>query len=291
MAKQTKPSKETTAQENLLGENTVLTISVAKTAVDQEYAKTLQKEASKVTLKGFRKGKAPLTLAESYIGQEKLMDHALNHLLPHAYEEEVKKAGIIPLTRPEFSAKEVGKGDTWIFEAAVAVAPEVKLGDYKKLIKAGHAKYQEKLAATKDAKENDDEMLQSIFVSLIEGIKPKIAPLLLQEEMNQQLNQLFSQLSQRNIELPDYIKSQGKTEEQFRQDLAALSLGALQLEFVLQEITKDLGLTVEDSDVTAWLKSQGYPEDTKLPEELRMRLDATLIRRKTTDEVLTIARA
>src|SRR5260221_637485 len=271
MAKTTKTTPESKAQEDLLGKNVVVTITLQKATIDSEYAQVLQKEASKVTLKGFRQGKAPLSLAEGYLGHEKLMEHALGHLLPHVYEEEVIKMKIVPLVHPEYSAKETEEGKPWVFEAATAVAPEITLGDYKKLIKDGSAKYDKKLIEDKEHKENVDERLQTIFVALIEAIKPKIAPLLLQEEMNQQLKQLLTQLASRKIELPDYIKAQGKTEEEFRQDLAALSLGALQLEFVLQEITKDLKLTMSDADIEAWMKTQNYPENTKLPQDLYLR--------------------
>jgi FKBP-type peptidyl-prolyl cis-trans isomerase (trigger factor) len=181
-------------------------------------------------------------------------------------------------------------GEDWVFEAATAVAPVIVLGQYKKLIKAGNEKYAKKLAETKDAKENEDELLQSIFITMIESIKPKVAPILLQEEMNQQLELLNQQLGEHKIQLADYIKSQGRTEEQFKQDLAALSLGAIQLEFVLQEVTKDLNVTVGEEDVNGWLKEQKYPDDTKLPEDLKQRLLASMQRRKTTEEILKIAR-
>ena len=290
MAKTAKPTTSAEKQENLLGENTVLTLTLTKEAVENEYKIVLKREAGKVTLKGFRQGKAPIALAESYIGHEKLMDHVLNHLLPHAYEEAVKEHGLIPLVQPQFSAKETKEGDTLTFEAVTALAPEITLGDYKKLIATGNEKYKKHVSEASEKHEHsEDEQLQTIFVTLINEIKPKIAPALLQEEMNQQLNQLFSQLSQRNISLENYIKSQGKSEEEFRQDLAALSLGALQLEFVLQAITKDLGLKVTQADIDAWLKTQNYPEGTSLPQELRIRLEASLLRRKTTDEILKIA--
>ncbi len=284
---------EAKAQENLLGENIVLTLKVSWEKIQEEYQEVLKKEAAKVTLKGFRKGKAPLNLAEASIGREKLMDHALNHILPHVYEEEVIKAKIVPLVRPEITPKETEDGKAWIFEAATATTPEVKLGDYKKLITEGAKKYSDKLKAKEDkeVKPNDDELLQTVFVTLIEAVKPKIAPVLLQEEMNQQLSQLYQELKNRNIELSDYIKSQGKTEEEFKKDLAAMSLGALQLEFVLQEITKDMKLEIKEEDIQDWMKTQGYPESTKLPADLRVRLSTSLLRRHTTDEILKLAKS
>lgn len=293
MKPQTTPekTKETKPQDNLLGENVVLTLEVPWAEIDREYKEVLAKEAAKVTLKGFRKGKAPLEMAEVTLGREKLIEHALNHVIPHFYEEAVVKAKISPIVRPEITPKTTEEGKTWIFEAATAVAPQVKLGDYKKLIAVGAKKYAERLAQDKEAKSDDDHLLQTVFVTMIEAIKPKIAPLLLQEEMSQQLTQLHQQLQQRNLQLSDYIKSQGKTEEEFRKDLAAMSLGALQLEFVLQEITKDLKLEVKDEQIKDWMKAQGYPESTKLPEDLKFRLSVSLLRRQTTDAILKLAKA
>lgn len=280
----------TSENENLLGENVVLTLTIPWHDIEHELQHVLREEAAKMTLKGFRKGKAPLSLVQESIGREKLVEHALNHVLPQAYEQEITKAKIFPLVRPEITTKESAEGKPWVFEAATAVAPEVKLGDYRKLISAGAKKYADRLAANKEAKESEDQLLQTIFVTLIEAIKPKIAPLLLQEEMSQQLSELYTQLKERNVELPDYIKSQGKTEEEFRRDLAALSLGALQLEFVLQAITKDLKLEIKDADIEAWMKTQGYPDSTKLPQELRDRLSVSLLRRQTTAEIVKLAK-
>lgn len=286
-----KKADEKKPQENLLGENVVIKLTIPWEEIKREYDQVLQKESQKVTLKGFRKGKAPIQLAEESLGKDKLMEHAVNHILPHHYEQEVVKAGIVPIVRPEITAKEASEGKDWVFEAATAVAPSVELGDYKKLISQGSKKYAEKLSKNKDAKPNDDEMLQTVFVTLIEAIKPKVAPLLLQEEMSQQLSQLYQELKTRKIELADYLKGQNKTEEQFRQDLAALSLGALQLEFVLQEITKDLKLEVKDEQIAQWLKQQGYPEKTTIPLELKARLVASMLRRQTTDAILELAKS
>src|SRR5258708_19999749 len=97
MAKTTKTTPESKAQEDLLGKNVVVTITLQKATIDSEYAQVLQKEASKVTLKGFRQGKAPLALPEGYLGHEKLMEHDLSQLLPHVYQEKIINITIIPL--------------------------------------------------------------------------------------------------------------------------------------------------------------------------------------------------
>lgn len=132
------------AQDNLLGENIVLTLTLPWEDVKKAYDDVLRHDAQNVSLKGFRKGKAPLALAEAAIGHEKIMEHALSHVLPTVYEQEVAKTKILPLVKPEITLKTSEEGKPFVCEAATAVAPKVILGDYKKLIADGKEKYQDR---------------------------------------------------------------------------------------------------------------------------------------------------
>lgn len=64
-------------------------------------------------------------------GEESLYQDALNKVLPAAYSDAVKEAGIKPVDQPKIDIKSMEKGQPWTLTAEVAVEPEVKLGDYK----------------------------------------------------------------------------------------------------------------------------------------------------------------
>lgn len=94
--------------------------------------KAFNKLAENVTIDGFRKGKAPKNLVRSKIDQMKVLDEAINALLPKAYQEILEQDGIRPYARPQVDVTKVSDAELE-FKFILVVAPEVKLGKYKGL--------------------------------------------------------------------------------------------------------------------------------------------------------------
>jgi len=84
--------------------------------------------ARRVTLPGFRKGKAPRALVEQHVGKEAILQEALEHLVPEAYEEALAKESIMAIADPKIELVQV---DPVIFKATVPTKPEVTPGNYK----------------------------------------------------------------------------------------------------------------------------------------------------------------
>lgn len=100
---------------------------VVAAALDQAYKKIVKK----VSLPGFRKGKVPRAILESRFGPEILFEEALETLVPDAYDNAVREAGIEPVDRPDIDLVQMEKGKPFIFKAVVEIKPEVKLGEYR----------------------------------------------------------------------------------------------------------------------------------------------------------------
>jgi trigger factor len=98
-------------------------------ATDKAYQRLVQR----VTIPGFRKGKAPRKILERAVGTDTLYREALDFVMPDAYREAVKETGIVPYTQPEFEVVELEPEKPLVFKATVPVQPTVKLGDYKSL--------------------------------------------------------------------------------------------------------------------------------------------------------------
>ena len=94
--------------------------------------KAFNKLAENVTIDGFRKGKAPKNLVKSKIDPMKVLDEAINALLPQMYQEILEKDGIKPYARPAVDVTKVSDTELEV-KFLLAVAPEVKLGQYKGL--------------------------------------------------------------------------------------------------------------------------------------------------------------
>jgi trigger factor len=85
---------------------------------------------NKVSIPGFRKGKAPRRILEQHIGKGALLEEALEHLVPQLYERAIKSEEIEPIAEPQL---EIVQTEPLAFKAIVSLKPIVKLGDYHSL--------------------------------------------------------------------------------------------------------------------------------------------------------------
>lgn len=106
-------------------------------SVDAEtFAKALdvafKKNAKKLNVPGFRKGKAPKGIIQRMYGEDVFYDEALNEVYPDEMENAQKEAGIevVDFQDIEFDLKSIGK-DGVEFTVKVTVKPEAEVKDYK----------------------------------------------------------------------------------------------------------------------------------------------------------------
>lgn len=114
-------------------EGNELTMEVAAAAADleQAIAVTLRKAAKEVKIPGFRPGKVPAKLLEGYIGEEALLQEALDEMLQPLYIEAINQTEIFPVDRPQIDVVQLKRGEEVKLTVKVTVKPEVTLGQYK----------------------------------------------------------------------------------------------------------------------------------------------------------------
>ena len=109
-----------------------LTIEADAAAFEAAINKAYLKQRAKISVPGFRPGKAPRKMIESMYGAEVFYEEAVNAILPDAYESAVNEQKLEVVGYPQVEIESVGKeGAT--FKCTVAVMPEVELGQYKGL--------------------------------------------------------------------------------------------------------------------------------------------------------------
>ena len=96
-------------------------------AIKQAY----RKEGKKITLPGYRPGKAPLAMIEKFYGKEVFYEDAANELMQNSYPAAIDESGVDIVSRPTVNVVQIKKGEPFIYTAEVATKPEVTLGDYK----------------------------------------------------------------------------------------------------------------------------------------------------------------
>lgn len=79
---------------------------------------------------GFRKGKAPRPVVERTLGKARMLEEAIDHMIPEAYRKALEEQKIQPYAQPEV---EITKADPLVFKAIVPLVPTVTLGDYKSI--------------------------------------------------------------------------------------------------------------------------------------------------------------
>lgn len=89
------------------------------------------KNKNKISVPGFRKGKAPRKMIEKLYGKEIFFEDAANAIIPDAYAKAAMECELEIVSQPKIDVVQLEAGKDFIFSAEVAVKPEVELGTYK----------------------------------------------------------------------------------------------------------------------------------------------------------------
>ncbi|MBE6865951.1 MAG: trigger factor [Ruminococcaceae bacterium] len=117
-----------------VAENTVeLEFKVSAEEFEKALTAAFRKANKEITVPGFRKGKAPRNVVEKMFGQEIFFNDAIDEILPQAYEDAVKEAGLVVVARPELDIPTCTREEGFTVKATLTTYPEVKLGQYKGL--------------------------------------------------------------------------------------------------------------------------------------------------------------
>lgn len=155
-----------------------------KAAVDNAF----KKNSKKITLPGFRKGKAPRAMIEKMYGKEIFYEDAINECIPTACMDAIEEAKAEAVERPEVELIGEVTEEGFSFKATFAVKPEVKLGEYKGLhaekesaevteedINNELKRIAERNSRVIDVEEDRETKLGDIAVIDFEGFKDEVA--------------------------------------------------------------------------------------------------------------------
>ncbi|MGD1119277.1 MAG: trigger factor [Dehalococcoidales bacterium] len=107
-----------------------LTIEMEPADMEEGMVHAYQHLVQRANIPGFRKGKAPRAVVERTLGKGRMLEEAIDHLIPEAYQKALKEQEIEPYAQPEV---EITKAEPLVFKAVVPLTPTVTLGDYKSI--------------------------------------------------------------------------------------------------------------------------------------------------------------
>lgn len=117
-------------------ENNIATINLETEAgiAKDAYNRTLKSLAKELTIKGFRKGKAPAKVVEDHYGADRVRAETINNqFLSNLFDKVFKEEGLNVVNIPQINRVEFDSPDASIkIEAKIELFPEVKLADYSK---------------------------------------------------------------------------------------------------------------------------------------------------------------
>jgi FKBP-type peptidyl-prolyl cis-trans isomerase (trigger factor) len=218
------------------------------------YEKIVDQIVSETEIKGFRKGKAPKNVVLEKADVSKIHGEVISALLKEYYPQILKEKSIFPYSSPKVEVKEFEVGKDFIFEATVAVKPELKMPNYEKIIKKLNG---ENKKETKEGEETTELTTEKIVDAVLEETKFELSELMINEETDRLLERFIGQIRTLNLNVDQLLKAQGKTYEDLLKDHKEIAEKNIKSEFILMEIIKDQKLDATEEEIAEFVQNLG----------------------------------
>lgn len=259
------------------------------------YDRVLKEVATKTTIKGFRKGKAPLGLVEKSLDKAKLYEEVIKSLLPETYGQAIKQHNLNPIVLPKIEVIALKEGEDWQFKAKACEKPEIKLGNYQQIVKGELNKSKiwtpdKGQPEKKGETEPSEQKIKTVTKALLDNVKVEIPEILLENEVNRMLSQLLDQVNSLGMTIQQYLASKGITQEKLRRDFWMQAQETLKLEFILQEIVREQNIKVTPEEIEKMIKAIPDQNSRKAfdnPQE-KAYISLVIAKRKAIDYLLSL---
>ena len=282
-------------------------VTIEKEKVAKAYNEALAHEAENLTVKGFRKGKAPLDIAKENVDKAKLRNHALNHLLTEAYSAIVKENKFNPIVYPRFDIKEFEEEKDLTFIVKIIEQPKIKLGDYNARLKsrkasisaypdhkvgvADKSKIKSKSKGANKETKGTGLTNQEVIDAIVESCEIEIAEDLITEEVDRMMSSLIDQAGKIGLTVDSYLQSQNKTPQELRDEYKVIAEKNIKADFLITEISKTENVTVTDIEVDQAISAVPDEASKKALQEpsQKMYIKAVLLKNKTIQQLAASA--
>lgn len=106
-------------------------VELTFTIAPAEYASEAQKAAVRLSeraaIKGFRPGKAPYEMVKQQLGEQKILEEALQTIVQFEYFTAVQKEKLDAVGAPEIKVQKLAPGNDLVFSATMAILPAFNL--------------------------------------------------------------------------------------------------------------------------------------------------------------------
>lgn len=256
-----KASPKTSSTVAKLADGTIqITFTIPSSVVTEAWDEALGHIGENIEVEGFRKGKAPKERVLAKVGENKVIEHALQHLLPQLTSQVITEEKLRIAIYPRYELLSTNPGEDWQVRATTCELPKVDLGEYKKAVKGAKGSgiwTPDKGGEDKPEEQVDRQEVEAkVIEALLKSVSVTIPQILIDEEANSRLARLLERLEKLGLSLEAYLASNGKTSEQLRSDYEQQSKDTITLDLALSEVATQEKLTVAQGDIEAAVKAQ-----------------------------------
>ena len=108
----------------------VLSVELEPADIEQHLQRVYRQLVNRVQIPGFRKGKAPRSIVESFLGRSAMVQEGLDSIVTSSLNQALEQESLEPFGDPEIDDLEI---DPVSFKAIVPLEPEVDLGGFRDL--------------------------------------------------------------------------------------------------------------------------------------------------------------
>ena len=138
---------------------TELTLNIVMDSEDEDpfVNRSYRRTVGRLQIPGFRKGKAPRSIVESYVGRTALVQEALEFMIPETLDKVLKEEDVQAFIEPQIEVTEI---EPVSFTAVVPLEPQVDLGEFRSI------------RLQKEVTEIDDERVAEVLEQLRQESAP-----------------------------------------------------------------------------------------------------------------------
>ena len=138
---------------------TEVTLNIVMDSEDEDpfVNRSYRRTVGRLQIPGFRKGKAPRSIVESYVGRTALVQEALEFMIPETLDKVLKDEDVQAFVEPQIEVTEI---EPVSFTAVVPLEPQVDLGEFRSI------------RLQKEVTEIDDERVAEVLEELRQQSAP-----------------------------------------------------------------------------------------------------------------------
>lgn len=137
-----------------------MTVAIPSESVDSEIGRAYLDLKKKVKLKGFRPGKAPISLLEKYF-KAQVEEDVISRLVKETYPKALDEVKAAPVSQPKLENGVLEKGQEFSYTAVFEIKPEIEVRDYTELTLE-----KEGVEVTEDDLEKEIQTLRNNYATL-----------------------------------------------------------------------------------------------------------------------------